>query len=249
MRSKYLIGIIAVGLAFAAADCGKKARRNGDGSTAAVGAGASASGAAASQAQPSARGRGRIEVKGADFLGHRVLDAATGAEAAVISSLDAVIEIPAGTYDVEFGKTLWKGVVVEADKTTTLAPGELTLKRAALAGHEVADAATGAVQGVLSATDATITLVPGKYLVKFGPLAGPVTIEAGQAAIIEPGLVEVSGVGAEILKIYDASGAAVADVSNIRSSAPLPPGSYSLDIDGRRVAFTIEEGKTTSLKR
>lgn len=195
------------------------------------------------------KNRGWIEVKGADFLGHEVRKAATGAKVAVIDSLQSSLPLPAGTYDVGFGAMFWKGVEVKAGETTVLEPGGLTLNHALLDGHEVIASDTGLVQGTVSAAKSHIVLIPGKYAVKFGPLSWTVDIAAGKTTTLDPGIIEVARADIQGHKIYDASGAIVGDVSATRNSLPLPPGAYAIDLDGKRVPFTLEVGKVVKLER
>jgi hypothetical protein len=221
MRARLVIGLAVIGLLFGAAGCKKKP-------------------------EPA---KGWLEVKGADFTGHEIIDAATGAVVGTSSSTQSVVGVPAGTYNVMFGKTAVKGVVVKAGETTILAPGGLSMKHASYRGHDVVAADTGVVQGKLSSMDSTLTLAPGRYNVMFGPLAWPVEVEADKTMELDPGVLELVGAGVQGHKICDASGAVVGEVSNTGSSIPLPPGGYTIDLDGKKTPFMIEIGKATVLKR
>jgi hypothetical protein len=230
MRARIVIGLAVISLLIGSADCKKKPADRGSGT--------------ASEAA-----KGWIEVKDADFTGHDILDAATGAKVGTSSSTQSVVPVPAGTYDVLFGKMPWKGVVVKANETTVLVPGSLSMTHATLQGHAVVAADNGVVQGTLSSMNSNITLVPGRYKVMFGPLAWPVEVEAGKTTALDPGYLELAGAGVQGHRIYDATGAEVGEVSNSRSTFPLPPGAYTIDLDGKKTPFTIEIGKPTVLKR
>jgi len=193
--------------------------------------------------------RGWLEIKGADFNGHEVRDAATGAKVATLYSLQPTIPLPPGTYDVGFGTTFLKGVIIKKDETTVLEPGGLTVNHASLSGHEVVAVATGLVQGKVSAVGAHIVLLPGTYAVKFGPLSWTVEVVAGQTTLLEPGIIKVAGADIRGHRIYDAAGTFVGDVSATGNSMPLPPGDYSIELDGRAVSFTLEAGKTVTFER
>jgi hypothetical protein len=195
------------------------------------------------------KNRGWIEVKGADFIGHEVRKAGTGDKVAVVDSIQSTLPLPAGIYDVGFGATFLKGVEVKAGETTVLDPGGLTLNHATLDGHDVVAAGTGRVQGTVSATNSHIVLLPGIYAVKFGPLSWTVEIAAGKTTLVDPGIIEVAGADIQGHKIYDASGVVVGDVGSTRNSLPLPPGTYSIDLDGQRISFTLETGKVVKLER
>jgi hypothetical protein len=192
---------------------------------------------------------GWLEIKGADFIGHEIRNAATGAAVAKIDSIQSTITLPAGTYDVGFGATFWKGVVVKKGETTVLEPGAIALNHASLSGHDVIAADTGIVQGRVSSIASHIVLVPGAYEVKFGPLSWPVEVKAGETTVIEPGIVEVEWADISGHKIYDLSGALIGEVSATGSSMPLPPGEYSIDLDGASERFSITAGRTTLIHR
>jgi len=195
-----------------------------------------------------AKGRGWIEVKGADFLGHEIWNSTTGEKVSVINSLQTTMPLPAGTYDLGFGATIWKGVEVKAGKTTVLEPGGLTLNHAMLNGHDVVSVGPGLVQGTVSATKSHIVLIPGKYAVKFGPLSWTVDVLAGKTTTLDPGIIEIVRADIQGHKIYDPAGAVVGDVNSTRNSLPLPPGDYAVDLDGKRVPFTLHGGKTVKLE-
>jgi len=193
--------------------------------------------------------RGWIEVKGADFMGHEVRKAGTEDKVAVIDSLQSTLPLPAGIYDIGFGATFLKGVEVKAGETTVLDPGGLTLNHAMLDGHDVVAAGTGRVQGTVGATNSHIVLLPGTYAVKFGPLSWTVEIAAGKTTTIDPGIIEVAKADIQGHKIYDSTGAIVGNVGATRNSLPLPPGAYTIDLDGQRIPFTLEAGKVVKLER
>ncbi len=106
---------------------------------------------------------GKLEIKNAELHGHEVIDATSGNVLGKISSLNSVLDLPAGLYNISFGKSLWKSVEVEPGKTTTLNPAVIEVKRAASAGHEVRNIETGAVEGKVSNSRSSITLIPGVY--------------------------------------------------------------------------------------
>jgi len=193
--------------------------------------------------------RGWMEVKGADFIGHEVRKAGTGEKVAVIDSLQSTLPLPAGIYDVGFGATFLKGVEVKDGETTVLDPGGLTLNHATLDGHDVVAAGTGLVHGKVSATNSHLVLLPGSYAVKFGPLSWAVEITAGKTTTLDPGIIEVAKADIQAHKIYDPAGAIVGDVGATRNSLPLPPGSYTIDLDGQRIPVTLEAGKVVKLER
>lgn len=186
--------------------------------------------------------RGWLEVKGAGLEGQEVRKAGTEEKVELVSATRSVVALPPGTYDVVFGKGLWTGVAVQENGTTTLVPGWITVSRAALEGHAVEDAATGLVHGHISPLADTMALVPGRYIVMFGRLGWPVEVRSGETLVLRPGTVEVPYADVAGHRIFDRAGAPVAEVSNIKSAVPLPPGEYEIEIGERRIPFTLREG-------
>jgi hypothetical protein len=244
LRSKLLSAVVAAALVLGAAECSKKRTAEegpeslGDETSEVL---AEASGENAPQ--------GWLEVKGAGLKGQEVRKAGTSEKVEVVSATRSVVPLPPGTYDVVFGKSLWKGVVIVEGRTTSLRPGWITVARAALEGHEVVEEATGTVQGRVSSLEDTIALVPGRYLVMFGKLPWPVVVRTGETLVLRPGIVEVPYSDATGHGIYDRSGAGVGEVSNIQSSIPLPPGEYEIELGGTRIPFSLREGETKRFER
>lgn len=216
-----------------------------EGLTKALGA-ASVQGLAAVQVQ--GKEPGNLEIKNADLRGHRVRDAVTGAEVGEISSMKSVIRVPPGIYNVTFGNGIWRGVEVRAKGTTTLAPAVLAIEGASMKGHEIRDSETGAELDELSSFRASAPLLPGLYDVTFGGATWRhVRLDGGAKTTLRPGLLEVTGATMNGHGVYDASGAKVGEVSSLGSRIPLPPGSYTVDIGGKRVPFTLAEGQKVVL--
>jgi len=243
-REALLAGAVVLVLLGAAA-CSKKAAESG--SAGRADGGTPGSGAAVGQA--AAAVRGWLEVQDADLAGHEVRRAGTGEKAGEITSANSRIELAAGSYDVVFGRSVWKDIEVTAGTVTRLVPGRLTLVGASLGGHEVVDAGTGLVQGSLSSLKDSMSLVPGRYLVKFGPLDWAAEVEAGRTTALKAGIVEVQGAHFQGHSISTASGLVAGEVSNIQSSIPLPPGDYVIEIDGKKYPFTLREGARKTFER
>lgn len=245
MRSKLLYAVAVAALVLGAAACSKK-QAPGQGPEALTDETPEAQAEAASE---EGAARGWLEVKGAGPEGHEVRKAGTSEKVELVSATRSVVPLPPGTYDVVFGKSLWKGVVIVEGRTTSLQPGWLSVAHAALEGHEVIDEATETVQGALSQLKDTIALVPGRYLVMFGRLPWPVEVRSGEILALKPGIVEVPFADPSGNRIFDRSGNAVGDVSNVRSSIPLPPGEYEIEIGGTRIPFSLGEGETRRFER
>ena len=245
MRTRLLVSVAVVAvLVFVAPGCSKKKASGGDAETALGEAGQALADAAEASAA-----KGWLEVKGAGVEGQEVRKAGTMEKVDAVSATRSVVSLPPGTYDVVFGKSLWTGVVVAEGKTTTLVPGWVTVTRASLEGHRVVDEATGTVQGTVSSLEDTIALVPGRYIVQFGRLGWPVEVRAGETLVLKPGTVEVPYADVSGHRIFDRSGAVVAELSNVRSTVPLPPGDYEIELGERRIPFTLREGDALRFDR
>jgi hypothetical protein len=196
--------------------------------------------------QASSAEMGWLKVEGADLRGHRVLDPVTGEEVGFISNLNNTIEIPEGKYTVMVGSTAWNEVEVRTGETTVLQPGRLEVKNASYRGHSVLEAKSGEEHGQVSSAAQSITLVPGKYKVSFGNVSWEALVEEGKTTILNPGVVTVNGASPQGNIIRTADGREVGYVSHTASSFTLPPGDYTIEIGGKPVSFSLEEGQTKS---
>jgi hypothetical protein len=124
-----------------------------------------------------------------------------------------------------------------------LAPGFLKVVHPTIQGHQVLDPETGAVHGSVSNTKNQMALMPGDYEVYFGKLVWPIKIKAGETLVLKPGTVQVKGAGVQGQAIRDKIGTVVGSVSSIQDWIPLPPGEYTVEIQGKKIAFTLKEGE------
>ena len=195
------------------------------------------------------KGDGWLEVKGADLSGHRVTRADTGEEVGKLGHTQSTIKLQAGIYNVTVGKAVWKSVEVKAGETTVLIPGYLKVEHSSFKGHKIIDRETGQENGSVSSLKGNAALMPGEYDVMFGKLAWPVTIKAGETTLLRPGTVEVEHAHYRGHAIRTPGGEIVASVSNTMNWAPLPPGSYTIEIDGKKLSFTLKEGEDKKFQR
>lgn len=191
---------------------------------------------------------GNLEIVGADLLGHDVIDATTGEKVGELSSFQRVLRVPAGIYNVRFGKALWRGVEVRADALTKLEPAVLAIEGAAMQGHRIVDSETGVEVSQLSSLGSQGPVLPGLYDVTFGGTVWRhVRLDGGRKTVLRPGIVAIEGATLGGHPVFDAEGREVARPSNLGSVVPLPPGTYSVDLGGRRVPFTLAEGQRLTL--
>jgi hypothetical protein len=207
---------------------------------------AAGTGKAALHARP---GSGSLKIIGADLSGHAVTRADTGERVGTISSDQTMIVLPAGIYNVAFGKTSLKSVEVRSNETTVLKPGVLHVENASLTGNKVLDAESGFEHGSVSALKSRMTLMPGEYDVVFGNVSWPVTVFAGKTTTLQPGTVKVDDASQQAYTIRDAGGRTVVELNNVTDWTPLPPGEYTIEIDGREEPFSLKEGRHVRFRR
>jgi uncharacterized protein YegL len=192
---------------------------------------------------------GKLTVKNANVTGHQVTDADTGKSVGVLSPVQSAIELPAGVYNVAFGKAVWKSVEVRAGETTVLEPGVIEIRNAGITGHKVQDAETGEQIGAITATNSAMTVLPSTFSVTFGnALWKDIEVKSGERKVLNPGLIAVSGADIRGHPIRDEDGAIAASVSLTQSVVPLPPGKYTVEVGAQRVPIDLAEGQRVEIK-
>jgi hypothetical protein len=192
---------------------------------------------------------GKLAVKNANITGHKVTEADTGKAVGSLSPVQSVIELPAGIYNVVFGRAVWKSVEVRPGETTVLEPGVIEVRNASITGHKVLDAETGEEIGSVASTNSRITVLPSTFSVTFGKaLWKDIEVKNGERKVLNPGVIAVSGADIRGNPIRDEDGNVVATVSPTQSSVPLPPGKYTLEIRGQKVPVELTEGQNVQIK-
>ncbi|MGC2064287.1 MAG: VWA domain-containing protein [Thermodesulfovibrionales bacterium] len=187
-------------------------------------------------------GDGMLSMEGADLPGHAVINAETGEKIGVLSHAQPGLKLPAGIYNVGVGKLLWKSVEVPPGAKTVLRPALLRIERPNVRGHKVVENETGEEVDSVSQTRDSIVLIPGDYEVFFGNAVWPVAAMPGAKITLNPGLVTVRGASAQGHRIRTMRGDLIDTISHSMPTIPLPPGDYTIEIDGRMKPFTVKEG-------
>ena len=178
-----------------------------------------------------------------------VTEAESGKAVGKLSNLQSLIELPSGIYNVTFGNAVWKSVEIRPGETTVLTPGVLAVQNAALPGHKVLDAETGGEVGTVSALQNSITVLPSTFSVTFGnALWKDIEVKLGERKLLNPGILSVLGADIRGYPIKDETGAVIASVSATQSSAPLPPGKYTIEIGAQNVPFDLAAGQKVEIK-
>ncbi|QDG78948.1 VWA domain-containing protein [Labrenzia sp. PHM005] len=187
---------------------------------------------------------GRLKIKNPYF--HDVLDPATGQALLKLTKSNDELPLPPGTYDVRFGKKLWRGIKLTEGETVTLDPALVRMAEPYF--NRILDQDTGEEVEKFTRDRTTIPLAPGTYTVMFGKAAWKdFTVEAGDDLRINPGRIKIEGKKFYI-KVFDEAGTEVIKLTEGTNDIPFPPGKYRLDVGGQEVPVTLIEGKRLVLK-
>lgn len=179
---------------------------------------------------------------------HDVISVETGKTVTKLSAVRSSVALPAGFYNVRFGSQLWRSIEVKDGESTKITTSIVAMPAASYRGHEIRDWETGEVVGKLASSRNSMNLLPSSYTVSFGKLTVPFQLEAGQRLDIQAASVTFKGLPINSRTIFDSEGNEVTSVAATRSSATLPPGSYVLDLQPKKVPFEIKAGDKLKLK-
>jgi VWA domain-containing protein len=192
---------------------------------------------------------GKLVIRNAEMSGHKVTKAESGDVVATLNSSGPSAELPAGFYNVAFGKSVWKSVEVRPGETTTLDPGVIEIRNASISGHKVLDNETREEIGSVMSSNPVLAVLPSTFAVTFGKaLWKDIEVKEGERRVLNPGAVTVKGAGIPGYSIKDEEGNIVATVSATQDTAPLPPGKYTLDVGGQQVPLELTEGQKIEVK-
>ncbi len=192
---------------------------------------------------------GRLAIKNANIMGHSVTEAETGQSVGKLSPFQSTIQLPAGFYNVAFGKMIWKSIEVKPGETTTLVPSVIEISKASISGHTVFDNETGEEIGSIVSTNPRMTVLPSTFAVSFGgAMWRNIEVKDGEHKVLNPGTIEVIGAPITGVPIKDEAGAVVATVSPVQSRAPLPPGKYTVEVAGQKMPVDLAEGQDVEIK-
>lgn len=172
-----------------------------------------------------------------------------GVDEATKKQLDCISRVTGGTYFGAESMDELIRVLTEAVSTKievpveSKGPGWIQVQHASFRGHRILDVETQEEHAEVSSMASSAALMPGTYQVMFGELAWPVTIEPGKKSVLNPGVVTVNRASYRGHVIRTKDGKEVGGVSNIASSMPLPPGEYTIEIEGKVIPFSLKEGQ------
>ena len=191
---------------------------------------------------------GKLVIHNAEMSGHKVSKAEGGEVVATLNSSGPSAELPAGLYNVVFGKAVWKSVEIRPGETTTLDPGVIEIRNASITGHKVLDNETGEEIGSIVSSNPRISVLPSTFAVTFGKaLWKDIEVKEGERKVLEPGVIKIIG-GGMSQRVLGEDGAEVDTIVSSSPRAPLPPGNYTVEVAGQKVPVTLAPGQTVEIK-
>jgi hypothetical protein len=180
---------------------------------------------------------------------HAVFNSQTGKQAGVLNRVQHEIALPAGTYEVQFGRSRWKGIEVRPGETTTIEPGVLRLEnRVGLV--RVVDSETAEASGQFDAATPEVTVMPGLYDLRFGKAVWRfVKVDGGKATVLKPAVVRIArGSKWKRARVTMQDGTEVFRFDAVTWNAVLPPGDYVVEVDGARFPFPATAGEELEVR-
>jgi hypothetical protein len=160
------------------------------------------------------------------------------------------IDLPAGVYEVHFGKGGWKGIEVRPAQTTTIEPAELRVENR-VGVIRIVDSETGEQHGQIDAANSRATLMPGVYDLHFGKAEWPfVRIDGGKALTLQAAMVKLDSAvkWKKQARVVSKEGVEVFRFDAVSYRAALPPGEYVVEIDDNKIPFNATEGEVLEVK-
>ena len=191
---------------------------------------------------------GVLELRHAEMTGHKVSSAETGETVGTLNSSGPRKELPAGLYNVAFGKAVWKSIEVKSGETTVLDPGVIEVRNPNISGHKVLDAETGVEIGKISSSNPRITVLPSTFSVRFGELLWNVEVKNGEQKILNPGVIELAGMRTSGARVLREDGTLAGRIVSSWPRIALPAGKYVVEVSGQRVPTEVAEGAKVVLR-
>jgi hypothetical protein len=126
---------------------------------------------------------GILEIKNADFQGHRVLEPETGEVMAELMTSKSRVALIPSRFSVSFGKLVVPDVEIKPGKTTTLNPGVIRVRTAKIAVYDVTGP-EGQLAGQVGTGKDRLALPAGQYTLKLPDRTIPIDLGEGQVVEI-----------------------------------------------------------------
>jgi hypothetical protein len=127
---------------------------------------------------------GILEIRNADFHGHQVLEPETGQIVAELFTSKSRVALIPSLFSVTFGKLVWPDVEIKPGKTTTLNPGVISVRTAAIAQYDVIGP-EGQLAGSVGTGADRLALPAGEYALKLPDRMIPIDLREGQVVEIK----------------------------------------------------------------
>jgi Mg-chelatase subunit ChlD len=203
---------------------------------------------------PAKPGPGKLRSTSATWLqSHAIFNAETGEKVGSLDSSHLEAALPAGVYEVQFGPGRWKGIEVRSGETTVIAPGIVRVNN--IQGNNTArlmDAETGEQHADMNRMSTTASVMPGLYDLRTGGanLVWPfVKIDGGGTTTLSLAVVRMMrGVKYQRARVVTAEGKPVESFDAVTGSISMPPGSYVVEVDDRKIPFEAAEGSELAIE-
>jgi hypothetical protein len=190
---------------------------------------------------------GKLRATSATWLAsHGVFNAETGDKVGSFDSSHLEVTLPAGIYEVQFGPGRWKGIEVRPGETTVISPGIVRVNN--IQGNNTGrliDVETGEQHADMNRMSTTASVMPGLYDLRVGrgPVWPFVKIDGGDTTTLSLAVVRMMpGVKYQRARVVTSDGQAVESFDAVTSRIGVPPGSYVIEVDGRKIPFEASEG-------
>jgi hypothetical protein len=127
---------------------------------------------------------GVLEIKNADFQGHKVLDPETNEVIAELLTSNSRIALTPSRFSVTFGNLVWPDIEIKPGKTTTLNPGVIGVHMSTIAQYDVIGP-DGQLAGKVGTGKNRLALPPGEYSLVLPDTTTPIVLREGQVAEIK----------------------------------------------------------------
>ena len=195
---------------------------------------------------------GKLRTTSATYT-HDIINTETGENVGQFNRVQLEVELPAGIYEVKFGPASWKGIEVRSDETTTIEPGVLHIEvgdPGVFVNANVVDSETGDKHGTFDSVGSTLTLLPGVYDLRFAKTEWRfVKVDGGKTTTLRAvAVILAEGLEWKKARVTTADGTEVAHFDAVTWKVALPPGDYTVEVDGNKIPFPATEGEVLEIK-
>ena len=103
---------------------------------------------------------------------------------------------------------------------------------------------TGVEVGNISSFGTRLTVLPSTFTVTFGKAEWKnVDVKMGEHKVLNPAVIVMKGASGAGHNLYGEDGTVVGNISSFVSQLPVPPGKYTVDVEGQKVPLDLVEGQ------